>query len=320
MKIIGHRGCFYETENTIKSFLKAFELGADGIEIDIQSTLDKFLVVSHDSNLKRLTGIDFDINKKNYSELFKMRVKKEKIPLLLEVLELAKEKNKSVDIEVKNPNDFYSVCELVSKFNYEETIISSFFHKELYNNKKNFYKIRFAYLYSHEPKNIYDYLNEVDFLKPNINYLTEDYKKFSERVIPWIVNEVKDFKYIKEFNLWGVITDFPEKLKNFLDNKETQENIFINFLMKSIIKEESNINKDFLKLNLRNIFSNIVINEIKINDKMIFLDRNFPIFWNINDKITIKLQKFSLEDKITFNIKDFGIFEIEIKELIKNLS
>ncbi|MGB9878742.1 MAG: hypothetical protein ACPLGZ_02045, partial [Candidatus Pelagibacter ubique] len=121
-------------------------------------------------------------------------------------------------------------------------------------------------------------------------------------------------------NLWGVITDFPEKLKNFLDNKETQENIFINFLMKSIIKEESNISKDFLKLNLRNIFSNIVINEIKINDKMIFLDRNFPIFWNINDKITIKLQKFSLEDKITFNIKDFGIFEIEIKELIKNLS
>lgn len=131
---------------------------------------------------------------------------------------------------------------------------------------------------------------------------------------------MKDFKYIKEFNLWGVITDFPIELKVFLDNKETQGNIFINFLMKSIIKKESTIEKDFLKLSLRNIFSNIVINEIKINDMMIFLDRKFPIFWNINDKLTIELQKFSLEDKITFNIKDFGIFEIEIKELIKNLS
>lgn len=320
MKIIGHRGCFYETENTIKSFLKAFELGADGIEIDIQSTLDKFLVVSHDSNLKRLTGIDFDINKRNYLELSKIRIEKEKIPLLIEVLELVKEKNKSVDIEIKNPVDFNSVCKLVSKFNYEEVIISSFFHKELYYNKKNFNKIKFAYLYSHEPRDIYDYLNEVDFLKPNINYLTKDYKKFSQRVIPWVVNEVKDFKYIKEFNLWGVITDFPIELKDFLDNKETQGNIFINFLMKSIIKKESTIEKDFLKLSLRNIFSNIVINEIKINDMMIFLDRKFPIFWNINDKLTIELQKFSLEDKITFNIKDFGIFEIEIKELIKNLS
>lgn len=48
MKIIGHRGCIYKVENTIENFEEAFNLGADGIEVDVQKTNDGYIVVSHD--------------------------------------------------------------------------------------------------------------------------------------------------------------------------------------------------------------------------------------------------------------------------------
>jgi glycerophosphoryl diester phosphodiesterase len=48
--VIGHRGypLRYE-ENTLESLEQALKHGADGIETDLQLTLDKELVLMHDS-------------------------------------------------------------------------------------------------------------------------------------------------------------------------------------------------------------------------------------------------------------------------------
>ncbi|MCP3922412.1 MAG: hypothetical protein GY714_07500 [Desulfobacterales bacterium] len=45
--ILGHRGCRKTEiqENTIEAFEKAFDVGSDGIEIDVDSTSDNKLVV-----------------------------------------------------------------------------------------------------------------------------------------------------------------------------------------------------------------------------------------------------------------------------------
>jgi glycerophosphoryl diester phosphodiesterase len=221
---------------------------------------------------------------------------------------------------VKDPDDMRMVCEIVSKFNYEEVIISSFYHKNIFYYKKIYPEIKFAYLYSHEPKNIEEYLNEVDFLKPNINFLTEDYKFYSQKIIPWVVNDNRDFEYIRNFNLYGVITDFPDKLKNFLNKKEFSENYFIDYLLKSIIKEESTFNKDFIKITLKNLFQNITINEIKINDRVLNIGKGYPIIWKVGEKLNLNIENFSLNDKLILNIKEIGIFEIELKDLIKILN
>ncbi|MEM5810724.1 MAG: glycerophosphodiester phosphodiesterase, partial [Candidatus Aenigmatarchaeota archaeon] len=54
---IGHRGArAYEPENTLRSFKKAIELGANAIEFDVRETKDKKLVVIHDENIRRITG------------------------------------------------------------------------------------------------------------------------------------------------------------------------------------------------------------------------------------------------------------------------
>ncbi len=57
--IIGHRGApHYAPENTLASFEKAIDLGADGIELDLVITRDSQLIVCHDYELTRLCGHD----------------------------------------------------------------------------------------------------------------------------------------------------------------------------------------------------------------------------------------------------------------------
>ena len=48
-QIIAHRGASYlAPENTLVAFRKAMEIGADGVEMDVQQTSDKKLVIHHD--------------------------------------------------------------------------------------------------------------------------------------------------------------------------------------------------------------------------------------------------------------------------------
>ena len=56
---IAHRGASaYAQENSLESFRKAAQLGADMVEIDIRVSADDIPVVTHDSSLKRLYGIE----------------------------------------------------------------------------------------------------------------------------------------------------------------------------------------------------------------------------------------------------------------------
>jgi glycerophosphoryl diester phosphodiesterase len=51
---IAHRGAKREfPENTLSSFRRAFELGADAVELDVHATKDGVIVVHHDATLSR---------------------------------------------------------------------------------------------------------------------------------------------------------------------------------------------------------------------------------------------------------------------------
>ena len=69
---IAHRGLFDNStnraENSINAFAKAVEEGY-GIELDVQLTSDKELVVFHDESLLRMCGINKKLRECSYSEL-----------------------------------------------------------------------------------------------------------------------------------------------------------------------------------------------------------------------------------------------------------
>ncbi|HGJ67491.1 TPA: hypothetical protein ENS27_19185 [bacterium] len=125
MKIFAHRGMPYEyPENTLVSYEKSLEEGF-GLEIDVHRSKDGKLVIIHDLNVKRLTGIDKNVTDMklgeikglNYGGHFDSKYNHEKIPTFEEVIDLVKKKGHKdvmVAVHVKNENEG-NVLELLSK-------------------------------------------------------------------------------------------------------------------------------------------------------------------------------------------------------------
>jgi len=90
-EIIAHRGASRERpENTLAAFLRAAELGADAVELDVHRTADGVLVVHHDPVLDDVPGSSLSgraISSLTAEELRAFRIRGEPIPTLEEVLE-----------------------------------------------------------------------------------------------------------------------------------------------------------------------------------------------------------------------------------------
>ncbi len=115
--ILAHRGLVTEfQENTLNAVQAAIDSPyCDGTEFDVFLTKDNKVVLFHDKNLKRLTGIDRNIYDLTWDDLKTIQVLQEievdgglrkyagplSIPLLDDVLEIIKGKDFFVDIELK---------------------------------------------------------------------------------------------------------------------------------------------------------------------------------------------------------------------------
>ena len=116
--IIAHRGVHNNKdipENSLLAFKKA--LAKDyAIEFDIEITKDSKLVIHHDDNLKRMTGINKDVEELNFDEVRNLRLlnTQEIIPTFQEVLDLVKGKV-LLDIEIKSTKRVKEVVDLVLK-------------------------------------------------------------------------------------------------------------------------------------------------------------------------------------------------------------
>ncbi|NWJ48969.1 MAG: hypothetical protein HXX08_24170 [Chloroflexi bacterium] len=146
LMVAGHRGARgYAPENTMPSFIKAHECGADTIEFDVHLTKDKRCVIIHDEELERTTDGHGLVQDYTWAELSKLDAgswfdrksqatlealaKKEgkfadpnyipppiptqsfagtRLPLLEETLEWAKAVGIGASIEIKVPFPFYS--------------------------------------------------------------------------------------------------------------------------------------------------------------------------------------------------------------------
>ncbi len=131
--VIGHRGASkIAPENTIKSFEKAINLGADFIEFDIQLSKDNRIVVIHDENTKRTTGIKVKVNTMTLEDLKRLDAGcGEKIPSLEEVLEFTRGKI-NLQIEIKERGMSKQLVKCLETSNLiNSTLISSFYHDEL---------------------------------------------------------------------------------------------------------------------------------------------------------------------------------------------
>ena len=86
-----HRGLYDNIsdapENSLAAFQKAVDAGY-GIELDVQMTADGKVVVVHDFNLKRISGVDKEIDQCTYEELqdYPIYGSDQRVPLFEDVL------------------------------------------------------------------------------------------------------------------------------------------------------------------------------------------------------------------------------------------
>src|SRR5580704_3410080 len=67
---ISHRGeHLHHPENTIPAFQEAIRLGADFIEVDVRTTADRKLVLSHDNTVNRCTTGTGEVSNMTFAQI-----------------------------------------------------------------------------------------------------------------------------------------------------------------------------------------------------------------------------------------------------------
>jgi len=228
-KIYAHRGASaYAPENTLEAFKLAAEMGADGVELDVQMTKDGQIVVIHDEKidrtsngsgfvkdytLKELKEFDFSNNMEGFTS---------HIPTLLEVFEVLKPYDMDINIELKTGIFFYPIEEkvvaLVEK-NYDKNkILYSSFNHESVLKIKNYDKDAYlGFLYADGILDVVNYAKkyEVMALHPALYNIQYDgyLKECREKNIDinvWTVNEEKYMLMCLESGVTSIITNYPD--------------------------------------------------------------------------------------------------------------
>ena len=139
--IIAHRGASAAApQNTLAAFRKAMELGADGVELDVQLSADGAVVVIHDFTVDKTTDGAGRVAIKTLAELealdagakFSPQFAGERIPTLGQVFEALQGKL-LVNVELKDFNPRSSalaapVVEVVRKYAMEKRVLFSSFN------------------------------------------------------------------------------------------------------------------------------------------------------------------------------------------------
>lgn len=222
---IGHRGAKgYEPENTLVSFEKAIEMGADGMELDVHLSIDGHLIVIHDETIDRTTNGKGVVNQLTLQKLKSFRINdKHEIPTLEEVLDLVSQRC-FVNIELKNQDTAEKVVQLIEHYisnknwNHDHFLVSSFDWNALQQVRFLNENIRIGVLTETDLDLAISFARflKAEALHPYFQLLTNEYTaKIQEKgiqVFPWTVNEIDAIQRMKSFNVDGIITDFLDRV------------------------------------------------------------------------------------------------------------
>jgi glycerophosphoryl diester phosphodiesterase len=142
--LYAHRGAAAERpENTLPSFRRALELGADALEMDIHLTRDGHIVVSHDADGSRMAGVVQEIRAATLAEVKAWDVGQGfvdargarpyagagfEVPTLDEVLTELADVPLNIDIKQRQPPMVEPTIELLRRRGAEERVTLASFH------------------------------------------------------------------------------------------------------------------------------------------------------------------------------------------------
>lgn len=146
-KMIAHRGLSsFETENTAAAFIAAGNHSYYGIETDVHKTADGKFIITHDDDMKRISGDDLIVEETDYETLRQCKLYAVKAgvvdgdatvlsnekradlipPSLCEYIEICKKYSKVAVLEIKNlmeRADVEQIIEIIGEMDYLDKMI-----------------------------------------------------------------------------------------------------------------------------------------------------------------------------------------------------
>lgn len=231
---IAHRGSRYRSpENTMSSFSKAIEEGADYLELDVRLSGDGHVVVSHDARLNRTSNGSGRVRRQDLSQLkaldfgawFHEDFKNEAMPTLKEVLDTFPKTG--LNIEIKAPGMEAHLVQLLQNYSHRtDLIVSSFFINILKRVQNLNSQIPLGLIISQEFgwQRKVSRCKELNFFSVHLeqSLITKDtiqvVRNSNLKMIPWTRTILSDERIIEliQFEIYGLINDFPEQLPNII--------------------------------------------------------------------------------------------------------
>nr|WP_255421944.1 glycerophosphodiester phosphodiesterase [Tessaracoccus sp. MC1627] len=236
-EVWAHRGASaYAPENTLPAFQLALQMGADGVELDVQRTADGHVVAIHDETINRTSNgfgrvVDQTLEELrhcDFSNGFAGR-RNVKIPTLRDVLDLFRGTDVRVNIELKNTVVLYpgledDVLSIVRDAGMADQVLySSFNHFSLANLRGRVAREQIGLLYS---DGIYDpwkyakwfgagalHPHYLALQQPNFVWLCHE---AGIEVHAWTVNKDDDALWLAGLGVDALITNLPDRLAEVL--------------------------------------------------------------------------------------------------------
>ncbi|MFC1650959.1 glycerophosphodiester phosphodiesterase family protein [Candidatus Latescibacterota bacterium] len=243
VEIVAHRGASYlAPENTLSSINLAWEMYADGIEIDIHLSCDGKIILLHDNNTKRTAGADIEVRAAASSVLRSLDTgilksvdfAGEKIPFLEEVINNIPSDG-TVFVEIKcGPEIFPALEKIITQSgNISRLAIIGFNIDTISGAKERFPEIPVYWLcdvirdertgnpLAHDSSLVELALGRnINGLSVHSAGITRD---FAETVLTsglklygWTVNDIDDAKKLIALGVHGIVTDRPGWIRKHL--------------------------------------------------------------------------------------------------------
>lgn len=225
MKVFAHRGASgNHPENTLRAIKAALDGDCDGIEIDIQSCKDDFVVL-HDSWLERTTTGLGKVSSYRFSELASVDAGQgEPIPSLQQVFDLVGQ-HCELNIELKHIENLAGLVKLIQHnialgtISAEQLIISSFNHPMLQQIKHALPTIRIGALTASIPLDYALFAENLGAFSVNVDKdfvdaaFVTDAKQRGLKVFAYTVDKQEDIALMQTLGVDGIFSNYPCKAK-----------------------------------------------------------------------------------------------------------
>ncbi len=228
--IWAHRGASRRyPENTLSAFQGAIDAGADGIELDVHLSADGNLIVTHDEDTRRVTGVPGEIAAMTLPEIrrlnfaaFRSEAGFETAPTLDEVFDLVAPTRLTLNLELKNSIVAYpkleeKVIDLVNARGMNDRVLySSFNHVSMAKIRRIDPAARVGLLYVYLSVGVFRRAKEIGAAAVHPHWRLASFAAYSAfcrrrrlNVHVWTVDSESGLRACRRAGVAAVITNDP---------------------------------------------------------------------------------------------------------------